>query len=176
MFNENRDEFKFEWDHLGDINLGRPNLGTTTHVAVYRLMQFTLRDALIKHTDPDTARRIFYDAGYVSGQAIYENLLAPVDDFSDLVSGMTRIFRELQIGILRLEQSDTRRLNFVLTVAEDLDCSGLPLHEEAVCTYDEGLLAGIFHAHSGAPFEVKEVDCWALGDRTCRFQARPAVS
>jgi len=50
MFQEEREEFKFEWSQLGDIAQGRSNLGNTTNVAVYRLMQYTLRDAAIKHT------------------------------------------------------------------------------------------------------------------------------
>ena len=43
MFKEERDETQFEWSMLGDIEKGRPNLGPMVHVAVYRLMQFTLR-------------------------------------------------------------------------------------------------------------------------------------
>ncbi len=48
MFKEERDESQFEWSMLGDIETGRPNLGPMVHVAVYRLMQFTLRDMLIR--------------------------------------------------------------------------------------------------------------------------------
>ena len=48
MFKEERDESQFEWSMLGDIEEGRPNLGPMVHVAVYRLMQFTLRDILIR--------------------------------------------------------------------------------------------------------------------------------
>jgi hypothetical protein len=44
MFKEERDESQFAWSMLSDIEEGRPNLGPMVHVAVYRLMQFTLRD------------------------------------------------------------------------------------------------------------------------------------
>ena len=40
---------KFKSENLGDINLGRPNLGATAHVAVYRLMQYTMREVMEKH-------------------------------------------------------------------------------------------------------------------------------
>jgi len=46
--------------------------------------------------------------------------------------------------------------------------------EEAVCTFDEGLIAGIFETFTGTPFQVEEVDCWCTGDRTCRFEAKRA--
>ena len=31
----------------------------------------------------------------------------------------------------------------MLTVAEDLDCSGLPASDETICTYDEGFISGL---------------------------------
>jgi hypothetical protein len=48
MFKEEREESQLEWSMFGDIEEGRPNLGPMVHVAVYRLMQFTLRDILIR--------------------------------------------------------------------------------------------------------------------------------
>ncbi len=47
MFKEDREESAFQWTMLGQIDAGRPNLGLKTGVAVYRLMQFTLRDVLV---------------------------------------------------------------------------------------------------------------------------------
>ena len=173
MFKEDRNEFKFAWSHLGDIQLGRPNLGPKTSVAVYRLMQFTLRDAAIKHVGAETARKIFYDAGHNAGEAVYHNLLESPADFSDLVAKLQRLLVDLEIGILRVEDADLNNLTFKLTVSEDLDCSGLPLMDEAVCTYDEGFIAGILEAHTGKAFRVEEVDCWCTGDRVCRFEAVP---
>ncbi len=172
MFKEERDVFQFKWSHLGDISLGRPNLGPSTSVAIYRLMQYTFRDSLIKHTDTQTARKIIYDAGYNSGKAVYENLIDPVESFNDLISKLQEVFKNLNIGILRLENSDLDKMEFTLTVEEDLDCSGLPLQEEAICTFDEGFIAGIFETFTNEKFIVKEIDCWCTGDRVCRFEAK----
>jgi predicted hydrocarbon binding protein len=52
---------------------------------------------------------------------------------------------------------------------EDLDCSGLPITNETICNYDEGFIAGILNAYTGKTYEVRELDCWANGDRVCRF-------
>ena len=68
MFKEEREDLMFDWSMIGDIAEGRPNLGSTMNVSVYRLMQFTLRDVLIKQFDTETANRIFYDAGQHAGQ------------------------------------------------------------------------------------------------------------
>jgi hypothetical protein len=78
----------------------------------------------------------------------------------------------LKVGILRIEAADLDNLNFVLTVSEDLDCSGLPIFGESVCNYDEGFIAGIFEQYTGKKFLAREVDCWATGDRTCRFEVK----
>ncbi len=172
MFKEERDSFQFEWSHLGDINFGRPNLGPSTSVAIYRLMQYTLRDSTIKHTDAQTAGKIVFDAGFNSGKAIYENLIQPVDSFNELIAKVQVVLKELNIGILRVEKSDLEKMAFTITVAEDLDCSGLPMEDEVICTFDEGLIAGILEAYTGDKFIVKEVECWCTGARVCRFDAK----
>jgi predicted hydrocarbon binding protein len=77
----------------------------------------------------------------------------------------------MNIGILRVELADFNLGHFILTISEDLDCSGLPELGDEVCTYDEGFIAGILQSYTGSPFQVKEVDCWCTGDRTCRFKA-----
>ena len=61
MFKEEREELKFDWSMIGNIGEGRPNLGNTMDVSVYRIMQFTLRDVLIKQFDVETADKIFYE-------------------------------------------------------------------------------------------------------------------
>ena len=170
MFKEERKSPRFDWAHLGDIEWGRPNLGPHTTVAVYRLMQFTLRDAIIAHTDVATANKIFYDAGQSAGKAFYENLLQASQNFDAFIAELQQKLQNLSIGILRIEASDLIGCRFVLTLAEDLDCSGLPMSEELVCTFDEGFIAALFSAHFGKPFTARETDCWCTGDRVCRFE------
>jgi len=174
MFKEERDDALFEWTMLGNVDEGRPNLGLTTDVSVYRLMQFTLRDALIQEYGVETADGIFYKAGENAGRHFYENLITRKDSFNDFIADLQDVLKNLRIGILRVEKGDLDNLTFTITVAEDLDCSGLPVCDEEICTYDEGFIAGLFLAHTGRAFEVKEVDCWCSGDRVCRFDVKPA--
>jgi hypothetical protein len=172
MFTENRSTHRFQWRDLGDIPLGRPNLGASTSVAVYRLMQYTLRDVLITRYDPETAGDILREAGRLAGSQFCMNLLNTGLDFSGFVADVQEKLKELKVGILRMEKTDLKNLQFVLTVAEDLDCSGLPLTDETVCDYDEGFIAGILQVYTGREFVVKEIDCWASGEKTCRFTAK----
>ncbi|MCU0725769.1 MAG: 4-vinyl reductase [Planctomycetes bacterium] len=173
MFREEEREGVFDWTMLGDVNAGRPNLGPTTDVAVYRLMQFTLRDVLIREFGVEAADRVFLEAGRTAGRHFYGNLITKKDDFHGFMADLQRVLRELRIGILRVEKADLDGLTFTLTVAEDLDCSGLPMCNETICTYDEGFIGGLLYAHTGREFTVKEVDCWCSGDRVCRFMVTP---
>jgi len=169
MFREERDESRFEWSMIGDVGAGRPNLGPTMPVSVYRLMQFTLRDLLIKESGVETADEIFYKAGWKAGEEYHRNVIGPQSDVDGLFAELQRTLKELKIGIFRVESADHEAGSYVVTVAEDLDCSGIPVCSEQICTYDEGFIAGILFAHTGRRFRVKEVDCWGTGDRVCRF-------
>ncbi len=175
MFKEERDDYQFDWSMIGDVAAGRPNLGSTMDLTVYRLMQFTLRDAIIKEFDTATAERIFYAAGKQAGLEFCRQLVNTENDFTAFVQEVQDLLTKLKIGILRIEKADIENMNFTLTVAEDLDCSGLPVSDETICTYDEGFLAGLLLEYTGKEFDVKEVDCWCSGDRVCRFDARPAA-
>ena len=59
----------------------------------------------------------------------------------------------------------------ILTIAEDADCSGLPIMGEAVCNFDEGFVSGLLSLYFNKTYETTEINCWALGDRICRFDA-----
>jgi predicted hydrocarbon binding protein len=174
MFKEDRDTYRFQWKDLGDISAGRPNLGPPTNVAVYRLMQYTLRDVLIARYGPDTTSDILREAGRLAGSELCKNILDTGLEFNGFIADLQQRLKELSVGILRVEKSDLEKMQFVLTISEDLDCSGLPLIEETICEYDEGFIAGILHAYTGKEFVVREIDCWASGERTCRFTVLPA--
>ena len=171
MFKEERDTNKFSWNELGDIEEGRPNLGPYCTVLGYRLLQYTLRDELIRQFGVEKGREVFQNAGRCAGEEFCKQILDTSLDFDGFVADLQQKLKDNLIGILKIEQADMESLSFTLTVAEDLDCSGLPLSNETVCEYDEGFIAGIFNTYTGREFTVKEIDCWANGDRVCRFNA-----
>ncbi len=164
-------KYRFHWDLIGDIALGRPNLGNQTRLEVFRLMQFCFRDVLERHVGAERTDQIAYEAGELAGRHFYAHLLGDVPDLPTFVDQLRNRFREMGIGILRAEELDEAAGRMVLTISEDLDCSGLPELDYEACTYDEGFIAGLFAAYSGRRFRVREIDCWCTGDRTCRFVA-----
>lgn len=160
----------FCWENLGDIEIGRPHLGGMAPVLVYRLLQYALKAVLVDKLGAPATKEVFIQAGQLAGQEFCRNVLdttLPLDRFFlDLASK----FAEWKIGILEIEDIQPDILQMTLTVAEDLDCSGLGICHQTLCDYDEGFLAGILAAYTGQDFAVEEISCWATGDRICRFK------
>jgi hypothetical protein len=165
--------YQFSWDHLGNIETARPNIGADLPVAVYRLMEYTMRHVLAARYGNDETREILREAGKLAGEEFCRHLLDASLPFSEFLAQLQRKLKDLRVGILRVEEADFKRLEMVVTVSEDLDCSGLPVMGVAVCDYDEGFIAGILKAYTGKDLLVQEIDCWATGERTCRFEVRP---
>lgn len=167
---ENR-KYAFDWSLIGNLEEGRPNLGNQTRLEVYRLMQFCFRDVLEQKLGSDETDRVFYQAGYLAGNHFYTNVIGHSADLDEFVRKLQTTLKDLGIGVLRVEEADLAAGKLVLTVSEDLDCSGLPELNYEICTYDEGFIAALLESFSGIRFNVKEIDCWCTGDRTCRFLA-----
>ncbi|MDR0347420.1 MAG: 4-vinyl reductase [Coriobacteriales bacterium] len=161
---------KFRWENLGNIKEGRGDLGEEMPVLVYRLMQFTMLDILTQEYGMVQANELWRKCGFLAGSEFARNILDLNVDLDTFVANLQRALEDLKIGILRMEAFDADTGNLVLTVGQDLDCSGLPMTNETVCFYDEGFIAGILEAYTGKRYDVREVDCWANGDRVCRFQ------
>jgi len=166
---------EFDWSNLGNIKEGRGDLGEDMPVVVYRLMQFTMLDVLSKAHGLDKANDYFRQAGFLAGSEFAKNTLDLKVDFDAFVSNLQKSLQELKIGILRMEAFNKETGEITLTVGQDLDCSGLPITHENVCIYDEGFIAGILKEYTGTEYDVREVDCWANGDRVCRFNGTPVA-
>lgn len=160
---------KFNWSVLGDVEEGRTNLGELMSVYTYRLFQYAMKNVLIDMLSSEQAMEVFRKAGYLGGYAFAEEFLDRDQEFYQFVAQLQQILKDQMIGILRVEKADLEKMHLIFTVAEDLDCSGLPVTDESVCDYDEGFIAGVLAYYTRKEFDVKEVDCWATGGRVCRF-------
>jgi predicted hydrocarbon binding protein len=174
---ENQRKYQFDWNStIGtNIEFARPNLGPNTKVEIYRLLQYTLRDVLEQHFGTEMADNLFREAGFIAGKNFFDKYINNAKDILTLVAGIQDSFNSLGIGIFRVEKAAEDNSSFVFTVEEDLDCSGLPDTSAVVCVYDEGFIQGMLESFSGKQFNVREIDCWCTGARTCRFEAKIAT-
>ncbi len=171
VFMKQKKHSSFSWKGLGDIKKGRGDLGEEMPVLVYRLRQYTMLDTLSKAFEEEQANEYFRQAGFLAGSEFAKNVMDLEVKFSTFLANLQKALSELKIGILRMESYDAASGEIMLTVAQDLDCSGLPVTNESVCSYDEGFISGILEAYTGKKYDVREIDCWASGDRVCRFRA-----
>ena len=165
--------YAFRWSDLGDIEQGRPNLGLEAPVMMYRLMQFTFRDVISRELGLEATEELFARAGALAGREFCRNFLNKDLPFPEFLVDFEKKLIDLKVGILRVESANMETMHLTVTISEDLDCSGLPILGETVCDYDEGFIAGVLKEFTGSKFNVKEIDCWATGDRTCRFEIKP---
>lgn len=165
------DDSCFSWDSMGNIAEGRKNLGEDMPVLIYRLFQYTLRSELTQRLGEETVGEILRSAGALAGREFAAHLLDLTLPLNEFLASLQNVLQEQKIGILRIEKFDVQTGEAVLTIGEDLDCSGLPVTGNTVCNYDEGFLAGVFSEYTGKEYVVTEIDCWGNGARVCRFQA-----
>lgn len=170
IFLKEMKELQFE-DYFKYDAKCRGNLGDELPVMVYRMLEYSLKDELKNRFGKEVQIEVFRSAGRKAGEYFAKNMLnldVPQDQF---VNELQKKMQELKIGVLRIEDVNEETGKIILTVAEDADCSGLPVLRETVCNYDEGFIAGILSLYFGKPYTAVEVDCWATGDRVCRFHA-----
>jgi uncharacterized protein len=168
------ERYSLSWEDLGDVRVGRPNLGPNTTVMFYRLMQMSLATELAVRLGREQAGEVIKAAGDMAGRLVYGRFLGDCDDMPSLVRELTRFLRENNVGILRVEDADEEARQFAFTIREDLDCSGTPNDGRFKCKFDEGFVAGILGGFFDRDMAVDEVECWGRGQTTCRFVARPS--
>ena len=170
IFFADKKPLRFE-EYLKYDENSRGNLGEEIPVLVYRMLEYSLKDELVQRFGKETQVEIFRSAGRTAGEYFTKHMLDMDQPMDAFVNQLQNKMKELKIGVLRIEDVDEESGRIILTVAEDADCSGLPVLGETVCNYDEGFIAGVLSTYSGKMYTAVEVDCWATGDRVCRFHA-----
>jgi hypothetical protein len=84
----------FSWEDLGDIEAGRPNLGQSVPVAMYRLLQFTLREANATAHGSEAARRALVEAGRTAGREFCRRMLDRSLPVGPFLAALQRTLRE----------------------------------------------------------------------------------
>ena len=110
-------KYQFNWSLIGDIELGRPNLGNSTSVEMYRLMQYTFREVVEKMYGREKADEVFYEAGYISGMAFFDQYITKTDDINQFLRQLQEALKTMKVGILRIEELDMSNGIVLMTVS-----------------------------------------------------------
>ena len=171
IFMEDQKPLSFE-QYLQYDEKSRSNLGETLPVLVYRMLEYSMKDELVSRLGKDAQIDIFRKAGQRSGEYFARNMLHLDQPLNQFISELQAKLQELKIGVLRIESVDEETGRITLTVSEDADCP--PVSRFLVRRYATMMkvfLSGILSVYTGKPYAAIEIDCWATGDRVCRFRA-----
>ncbi len=166
-------EYNLKLEDLGDIEVGRSKLGSDMPVLVYRLFEFSVREALTTLYGAGEMENALRYAGKISGRIMINTLLDKKLSFDEFIPHFIERMDELGIGVVNLEKFEKDSGFIVFTVQDDLDCSGTSDIGRTVCNYDEGIFAGVLYEYTNKAYSVVEVDCWSTGAEICRFECRP---
>ena len=105
IFMADRKPIQFE-EYLKYDENSRGNLGEELPVLVYRLLEYSLKEELIRRYGKDEQVEVFRSAGRMAGEYFTKNMLnldQPMDQF---VNELQNKMKELKIGVLRIERQD----------------------------------------------------------------------
>ena len=149
-------------DVPGIFHSERPTLGDTVPVSLYRAVRLlSFRELL--------GSRLSSSMLYLAGQNVAEKL--EVDGINESIQALG----DLSIARAAIETHSDNHV--VFTATECATCAGMPSIGEAICSFEAGLIAGgLKNSFDGNRVNVVETNCWGLGDRVCRWEARSAPS
>ena len=137
----------------------RPTLGGTVPLQLYRAVRLlAFREVL--------GSKISAAILNVSGRSVARKM--EIRSIPELV----RTLEDLSVGSPRIEEQTDDHL--ILTSTECATCSGVPNIGEALCCFEAGFIAGALEGVLEKPVKVVETQCWGLGDKICRWEARRA--
>lgn len=168
-----RHNIKLEYADIGDLTLGRTKLGENMPVAVYRLYQFALRMVLKEYYGEGEMIRILRRSGRLAGSTFAREALDVSLPLAEFVEQLAAALEANKIGVLRVESFDADTGKGILSIYDDLDCSGITKLNETLCQYDEGFIAGILYEYTKKKYSVVEIECWGTGGNLCRFEVKP---
>jgi len=156
--------YEFNWDIIGDLQEGRPNLGDQVNLVLYRLMQYTFHDAAVKKFGNEESKQLFYDAGKIAGRFFFEHFLKEYEDLP--LDGFLEKLREVLdkhgIRFLRIDSVDVDAGAFALSVATGFEGAGLDTIKLDRCDYDIGFVEGILAKFAGKDFKASTVNLNAV--------------
>ena len=105
------------FQYIDNIEVARENLGCMMPVAIYRIIQESIKEEIEKRYGLDTTNDILKEAGKTMGVWWAQNLKEEAVAFDVFLSKLQSYFVEAKMGILRLEYSDEMTGELKLTIA-----------------------------------------------------------
>jgi predicted hydrocarbon binding protein len=156
--------YEFNWDIIGDLQAGRPNLGDHIYLLLYRLMQYTFRKVSVQKFGDLESDQLFRNAGNLAGMFFFERFLKSYKDLpnEEFLAKVRAILDEYGVLFVRIDSVDTNNDTFTLSDATGIDGAGLNLLNTDDCHFDVGFVEGIFFKYTGKEFHAATINTSAV--------------
>ena len=160
--------YEFNWDIIGDLMEGRPNLGDQVNLLLYRLMHYTFHKVIIKEFGEEECCRLFYDAGNIAGRFFYEHFLSEHVDLSPsgFLAQLGTLSSEYGIRFLRVDSMDVEAGTCAVSVAAGMRGGAFDSIKLEHCDYDVGVAEGILSKYAGKEIKVVTVNTSSVQEIT----------
>jgi len=152
--------YEFNWDIIGDLQEGRPNLGDQVNLVLYRVMQYTFYDVIVKKFGEEESNRLFYEAGNIAGRFFFEHFLkeqkgAPIDNF---LAKLRAVLDGNGIRFFRIDSVNVEAGECAISVATGIGQGDFDSIKLDRCDYDTGFAEGLLSKYAGKNFKATTVN------------------
>jgi len=156
---------------LGDSAKGRPTLGSTVSVELFRVFRlFGMMEGI--NSVIGDASTLVYTCGKNAGSEFGGSILIRdgKEDIVKYLKAVSTFSEELGFGILSVLDIDLEKHFVLLELDECVTCSGIQNIGKKICHFESGFFAGVLEVFVGKVCEAKEIKCCADGDESCNFE------
>jgi predicted hydrocarbon binding protein len=156
--------YEFNWDIIGDVKEGRPNLGDRVNLLLYRVMQYTFHTVSTRAFGDEGSNALFREAGNIAGRVFFDNFL---QSYKDLPADVfLEKFREVLDGhgiqFLRIDSVDAGAETVAISVATGIAGTNMTLVKIDDYHYDAGFVEGVLFKYTGKNYVAESVNFSAV--------------
>ncbi len=157
---------------VGDPEKGRPTLGPTVPIAMFRAMRLLGMMQGMDNLIGD-ASTLVYSAGREVGKPIGDQLAeASRGDLGTFVELTVKKFQDLGVGKVSLAEARPEDGYLLIDVDECITCSGMDPIGKKICHFEGGIVSSVMEAFTRKPNTVVETKCNGTGDGVCQFEVK----
>jgi len=157
---------------IGDPAAGRPTLGDTAPIALFRALRLVGIKEGLDSLIGDASTLVYTSGKSVGSNLGYAILAQTGKDLNKFFTAVINQVRNLGIGIMDILQADIDNGFIEIKVNECVTCAGSPNIGERVCHFEAGFISGILEAFVGKSVNVLETKCNCMGEEGCVFEAK----
>ena len=152
--------YEFNWDIIGDLQEGRPNLGDQVNLLLYRLMHYTFHKVIVTKFEDAESNRLFSEAGNIAGRFFFEHFLKQHKDLplADFLAKLRAMLDASGIRFVRIDQVNVEAGECIISVATGIGEADFDSIKLDRCDYDAGFVEGILSKYTGKKIKTKAVN------------------